>query len=101
MKIFLRIIEICKCTAWAESRHFRSLRKIANSDEMLASSCLSARLFVRLEHLSSLWTIFRKFISTFFEDLSIKFKFYSSMTRIGGTSRENFVHTYDISLNSS
>jgi len=33
----LRIIEIYKCTAWAEGRNFRRVRKIAKSDEILAS----------------------------------------------------------------
>ena len=60
------------------------------------------RLLVHTEQIGSHWTIFRKFcILVFFEDLSRKFKFYSSMTRISFNSRDDFVYTYDISLNSS
>ena len=67
----------------------------------VASVHPSVRLLVHLEQIGSHWTIFRKFgIFLFFEDLSRKFKFYSSTKRIRFTSRDDFVYTYGILLNS-
>ena len=56
----------------------------------LASSCLSDGPSVRMEQLCSNWTVCIKFnIQGFFENVSNKLKFHSSVTSIRGTSHKD------------
>ena len=65
------------------------LRRIHTNSEkrLLASSCLSVRLSIRMEQLVFLWTIFlmKLHIWVFFESRSRKLKFDKNLTGIAGT----------------
>ena len=70
--------------------HFRRVRKIC-AKQLLASSCLSVCLSVRLKkNWAPSGRIFMKFyIRVVFKNLLRKFRFHSDMTRMTGTSHED------------